>query len=93
MRGRIVMDKVQVATARTRRSEVVGIGRARRARAKGSFVVDQHGAVALESMIVYIFLVSFLLVPLRGSRSITLNPSEINRIDFRPGRSLKPLTT
>ena len=64
MRGRIVMDKVQVATARTRRSEVVSIGRAGRARAKRSFVVDQHGAVALESMIVYIFLVSFLLVPL-----------------------------
>jgi hypothetical protein len=58
------MDKVQVAAARTRRSEVVSIGRAGRARAKGSFVADQHGAVALETMIVYIFLVSFLLVPL-----------------------------
>src|SRR5690348_12612405 len=29
-----------------------------------SFIADQRGAVALETMIVYIFLVSFLLVPL-----------------------------
>lgn len=31
---------------------------------KKSFIADQHGAVAFETMIVYIFLVSFLLVPL-----------------------------
>lgn len=31
---------------------------------KKSFIADQRGAVALETMIVYIFLVSFLLVPL-----------------------------
>ena len=64
MRGRIVMDKVQVATAPTRRSEVVSIGRAGRARAKGSFVADQRGAVAFEAMIVYPVLVAFLLMPL-----------------------------
>jgi hypothetical protein len=31
---------------------------------KNPFIADQRGAVALETMIVYIFLVSFLLVPL-----------------------------
>lgn len=31
---------------------------------KKPFIADQRGAVALETMIVYIFLVSFLLVPL-----------------------------
>ena len=64
MRGRIVMDKVQVATARARRSEVVSIGRAGRARAKGSFVADQCGAAAFETMIVYPVLAAFLLMPL-----------------------------
>ena len=58
------MDKVQVATARTRRSEVVSIDRVRRARAKGAFVADQRGAVAFEAMIVYPVLAAFLLMPL-----------------------------
>ncbi|MBP0115828.1 hypothetical protein [Bradyrhizobium vignae] len=31
---------------------------------KRSFIADQRGAVALETMIIYIFLASFLLVPL-----------------------------
>ncbi|MGY4436280.1 hypothetical protein ACVWWO_008757 [Bradyrhizobium sp. F1.13.1] len=31
---------------------------------KKSFIVDQRGAVGLEAMIVYVFLASFLLVPL-----------------------------
>ena len=64
MRGRVVMDMVQIATARTPRSEVLSIGRSRGACSKKSFIADQRGAVALETMIVYIFLVSFLLVPL-----------------------------
>jgi hypothetical protein len=64
MRGRIVMDMVQIATARTRRSEVVSIDRGRRACAKNSFIADQRGAVAFEAMIVYPVLVAFLLMPL-----------------------------
>ena len=64
MRGRIVMDMVQIATARSPRSEVVSIGRGRRACRKKSFIADQRGAVALETMIVYIFLVASLLMPL-----------------------------
>lgn len=56
------MDMVQIANARTQRSELVGRGT--RACAKNSFMADQRGAVALEAMIVYIFLVSFLVVPL-----------------------------
>ena len=64
MRGRIITDKVQVATVRTRRSKVVSVDRARRARAKGAFVADQRGAVAFEAMIVYPVLVAFLLMPL-----------------------------
>ena len=64
MRGRIIMDKVQVATAQTQRSKVVSVDRARRARAKGAFVADQRGAVAFEAMIVYPVLVALLLMPL-----------------------------
>jgi len=64
MRGRIVMDMDQIATARTRRSEVVSIGRCRLACAKDSFIADQRGAVAFETMIVYPVLVAFLLMPL-----------------------------
>ena len=64
MRGRIVMDMVQIATARTTRSEVVRIGRGRRACPEKSFIADQRGAVAFETIIVYIFLVASLLMPL-----------------------------
>lgn len=64
MPGRIVMDVVQIATARTPRSEAVGIGRGRRACRKKSFIADQRGAVAFETILVYIFMVSFLLMPL-----------------------------
>ncbi|MCK1479012.1 hypothetical protein IVB27_30785 [Bradyrhizobium sp. 197] len=42
----------------------VSIGRGQLMSHKKSLIVDQRGAVALETMIVYIFLVSFLLVPL-----------------------------
>ncbi|MHC2281299.1 hypothetical protein ACVME8_007942 [Bradyrhizobium diazoefficiens] len=58
------MDRIQVATARTRRSEVVSIGRAGRARAKNSFIAHQRGAVAFEALIVYPVLVACLLMPL-----------------------------
>lgn len=64
MRGRIVMDMVQIATVQTPRSQVVSLGRGRRACRKKSFSADQRGAVAFETMIVYIFLVAFLLMPL-----------------------------
>ncbi|WP_234680990.1 hypothetical protein [Bradyrhizobium monzae] len=58
------MDMVQIATVRTPRSEVVSVGRGRRACRKKSFSADQRGAVAFETMIVYVFLVAFLLMPL-----------------------------
>ncbi|SRR6266702_614815 len=64
MRGRIVMVMVQIATARRPRSEVVSIGRGRRACRKKSFIADQRGAVAFETIIVYIFMVASLLMPL-----------------------------
>src|SRR6266702_8087210 len=64
MRGRVVMDMVQIATARTPRSEVLSIGRSRGACRKKSFIADQRGAVAFETMIVYIFMVASLLMPL-----------------------------
>jgi hypothetical protein len=41
-----------------------GIGRGRLVSHKNSFIADQRGAVAFETMIVYIFLVAFLLMPL-----------------------------
>ncbi|KRR25802.1 hypothetical protein CQ14_19615 [Bradyrhizobium lablabi] len=55
---------VQIATARTPRSEVVGIGRGRLACPGDTFIADQRGAVAFETIIVYIFLVASLLMPL-----------------------------
>ncbi|MEZ2142821.1 hypothetical protein AAE026_10970 [Bradyrhizobium sp. DN5] len=58
------MDMVQIAKARAPRSEVVGIGQVRRACRRESFIADQRGAVAFETVFVYIFLVSFLLMPL-----------------------------
>lgn len=58
------MDMVQIAPARTPRSEVVSIGRGRRTCRKKSFVADQRGAVAFETIIVYIFMVASLLMPL-----------------------------
>lgn len=64
MGGRVVMDVVQIAAAPSPRSEVVGIGRGRRASHRRSFVADQRGAVAFETVIVYIFLVASLLMPL-----------------------------
>ncbi|MEY9104131.1 hypothetical protein ABIA06_002853 [Bradyrhizobium yuanmingense] len=64
MRGRIVVDMVQIAAARVTRSHVASPRGGRRAYRKGSFVADQRGAVAFETVIVYIFMVSFLLMPL-----------------------------
>jgi len=64
MHGRIVMDIVQIARARSRHPDVVSVRRGRRASHKNSFIADQRGAVALETMIVYIFLVASLLMPL-----------------------------
>lgn len=63
MRGRIVMEIVQIA-ARTPRSAVASDGRGRRACRKKPFIADQRGAVAFETIIVYIFMVSCLLMPL-----------------------------
>ncbi|RZN08880.1 hypothetical protein CWO91_20540 [Bradyrhizobium genosp. SA-3] len=42
----------------------MGIGRGRRACRRNSFIADQRGAVAFETVIVYIFMVSSLLMPL-----------------------------
>ncbi|MFK4381271.1 hypothetical protein ACVWYQ_002599 [Bradyrhizobium sp. USDA 3397] len=64
MRGRIVVDMVQIAAARVTRSHVASPRGGRRAYRRGSFVADQRGAVAFETVIVYIFMVSFLLMPL-----------------------------
>lgn len=64
MHGRIVMDIVQIARARSRRPDVVSVRRGRRASHKKSFIADQRGAVAFETIIVYIFLVASLLMPL-----------------------------
>ncbi|WP_245266419.1 hypothetical protein [Bradyrhizobium sp. WSM1743] len=55
---------VQIAAARAPRSHVVSPRRARCAHRRASFIADQRGAVAFETVIVYIFLVSFLLMPL-----------------------------
>ncbi len=64
MRGRIVVDIVQIARARGRHPDVVSVRRGRRACRKKSFIADQRGAAALEMMFVYIILVSTLLMPL-----------------------------
>lgn len=64
MRGRIVVDIVQIARARGRHPDVVSVRRGRRACRKRSFIADQRGAAALEMMFVYIILVSTLLMPL-----------------------------
>ncbi|MDF0584115.1 MULTISPECIES: hypothetical protein [Bradyrhizobium] len=55
---------VQIAAARVTRSHVASPRGGRRAYRRGSFVADQRGAVAFETVIVYIFMVSFLLMPL-----------------------------
>ena|SRR5437867_11440104 len=62
MRGRIVMDIVQIARARSRHPDVVSRGRL--VSPKKSFIADQRGAVAFETIIVYIFMVASLLMPL-----------------------------
>ncbi|MEY9127290.1 hypothetical protein [Bradyrhizobium yuanmingense] len=64
MRGRIVVDMVQIAAARVTRSHVASPRRGRRAYRRGSFIADQRGAVAFETVIVYIFMVASLLMPL-----------------------------
>ncbi|WP_244941344.1 hypothetical protein [Bradyrhizobium yuanmingense] len=64
MRGRIVVDMVQIAAARVTRSHVASPRGGRRAYRRGSFVADQRGAVAFETVIVYIFMVASLLMPL-----------------------------
>ena len=64
MRGRIVMDIIQFARARSRRAEAVSVRRDGRGSPRKSFIADQRGAAALEMMFVYIFLVSTLLMPL-----------------------------
>jgi hypothetical protein len=64
MRGRIVMDIIQISRARSPRSDLAGIDRGRRAGRKKSFIADQRGVAALEMMFVYIVLVSSLLMPL-----------------------------
>ncbi|MDA9547657.1 hypothetical protein ACM43_25090 [Bradyrhizobium sp. CCBAU 45321] len=53
-----------MAAARVTRSHVASPRGGRRAYRRGSFVADQRGAVAFETVIVYIFMVSFLLMPL-----------------------------
>lgn len=58
------MEMIQIATAGTARSEAVGLGRGRCASCKKCFIADQRGAVAFETVFVYIFLVTFLLMPL-----------------------------
>ncbi|MDF0496568.1 hypothetical protein [Bradyrhizobium yuanmingense] len=55
---------VQIAAARVTRLHVASPRGGRRAYRKGSFVADQRGAVAFETVIVYIFMVAFLLMPL-----------------------------
>lgn len=64
MRGRIVVDMVQIAAARAPRWRALSLRRGRRAFRGESFIADQRGAVAFETVLVYIFLVSFLLMPL-----------------------------
>ena len=64
MRGRIVMDIIQIARARIPRSAVVSIGRGRRACRKKFFIADQRGAAAFEMLIVFAFLGVSLLLPL-----------------------------
>ncbi|WP_247383861.1 MULTISPECIES: hypothetical protein [unclassified Bradyrhizobium] len=58
------MDIIQVARARSRRTDVIGVRQSGRASRRKSFIVDQRGAAAFEMMIVYVFLVSTLLMPL-----------------------------
>ena len=64
MRGRIVMAILRIVTNRASRSRVAGFGRNRCARRRRSFVADQRGAAALETMFVYVILVSGVLMPL-----------------------------
>src|SRR5438034_10445948 len=64
MRGRTVMDIVQIARARSRHPDVVGVRRRGRASNRKSFIADQRGAVAFETIFVYTLIVAFLLMPL-----------------------------
>ncbi|MGY4237674.1 hypothetical protein ACVIIW_006621 [Bradyrhizobium sp. USDA 4449] len=64
MRGQIVMDIVQFARARSRRAEAVSVRRDGRGSPRKSFIADRRGAVAFETIIVYVFMVSFLFMPL-----------------------------
>jgi Flp pilus assembly protein TadG len=58
------MDMIQKVIAWSRRRKVVSIRRGRRASSLKSFIADQRGAAALETLIVYFFMVTSLLLPL-----------------------------
>ncbi|WP_108518858.1 hypothetical protein [Bradyrhizobium algeriense] len=58
------MDIVQIARARDRHPGVVSVRRGGRASHRKSFIADQRGAVAFETMFVYAILVAFVLMPL-----------------------------
>lgn len=64
MPGRTVMDIVRIARARGRHPDVVSVRRGGRASHRKSFIADQRGAVAFETMFVYALIVAFLLMPL-----------------------------
>ena len=64
MRGGIVMDIVQIARGRSRHPDVVTVRRRGRASHRNSFIANQRGAVAFETMFVYALMVAFLLMPL-----------------------------
>ena len=64
MRGRIVMDIVRTARARSRHPDLVTVRRGGRASRRRSFIAEQRGAVAFEMLIVFSFLGTFLLLPL-----------------------------
>lgn len=61
MRGRTVMDIVQIARAWR---DAISAGRGGRASRRKSFIADQRGAVAFETMFVYALMVAFLLMPI-----------------------------
>ena len=64
MRGRIVMDIVRTARARSRHPDLVTVRRGGRASRRRSFIAEQRGAVAFEMLIVFSFLGVSLLLPL-----------------------------
>lgn len=64
MRGRIVMDIVQIARARSRHRDLVSVPQGGRVRRRKSFVADRRGAAAFEMLIVFLFLGVSLLLPL-----------------------------